>query len=84
MFLRWLKDSTSTVIGMSASRQLRFAGMLPGLTAMALSCASASAQDDYYLPADFQKQRANPTSFIPMSFTVESAPPAAAPPAPGT
>ena len=84
MFLRWLKDSTSTVIGMSASRQLRFAGLLPGLTAMALSCASASAQDDYYLPADFQKQRANPTSFIPMSFTVESAPPAAAPPAPGT
>ncbi len=72
MFLRWLKDSTSTVIGMSASRQLRFAGLLPGVTATALSCASAIAQDSDYPISDFQKQRANAASFIPISFAVES------------
>jgi hypothetical protein len=83
MFRRWLEDSTRTVIVISASRKLQFAG----LTATALCCASASAQDDSYLPADTQQQRADTASFIPLIFTVESiddspAPPVPTPPAP--
>ena len=86
MFLRWLEDSARAVPEMSASRKLPFVWLFAGLTATALCCVSASAQDGYYLPADFQQQRADTASFIPVSFTVESsddspAPPVPAPPA---
>lgn len=83
MFLRRLEDSARTVIEESTSRTQRFAWMFAALTATALYCATANAQDGYYLPADFQQQRADTASFIPMSFTVESSDDAPTPPVPG-
>ncbi|MFT5328866.1 MAG: hypothetical protein ACI8P0_006782, partial [Planctomycetaceae bacterium] len=71
MFLRWLEGSARTVLEMSATCKLRFVGLFAGLTATALCCASASAQDGYYLPADFQQQRAAASSFIPVTFSIE-------------
>lgn len=83
MFLRWLDDSARTVIEKSGPRNLQFVWLFSGLMATTLCCASASAQDGYYLPADFQQQRAETASLIPMNFTVESSDNAPAPTVPG-
>ena len=83
MFLRWLEDSARTVIEMSASRKLQLDWLFAGLTAMALCWASASAQDGYYLPADFQQQPAGTASLIPMDFAVASSDDSPVPPVPG-
>jgi len=88
MSLKWLEDSARAVLEMSASRKLPFVWLFAGMTATALCCTSVGAQDGYYLPADFQQQRTDTASFIPVNFTVESigdsqAPPVPAPPAQG-
>ncbi|MFT5324619.1 MAG: hypothetical protein ACI8P0_002483, partial [Planctomycetaceae bacterium] len=81
MFLRWLEGSARTVLEMSATRKLRFVCLFAGLTATALCCASASAQDGYYLPADFQQQQAAAASFVPVKFSIEDRNNVPAPPA---
>ncbi len=83
MFRRWLEDSARTVIVMSATRKLRLVRVFAALTVTTFCCAPASAQDDYYLPADFQQPRADSASFIPMNFTVESSDNSPAPTVPG-
>ena len=84
MFLRWLDDSPRDMIGMSASRKRRRASLFTGLAVTALSCAVVSAQDGAHLPADFQNQRANSASLIPINYSVGATQPAAVPPVPGT
>jgi hypothetical protein len=69
MYVRRREGCTRTVSEKSAGRKLRFARLFFGLTATAMCCAAASAQDSYYLPADFQQQEAAAVSIIPTGYS---------------
>ena len=68
MSARSLEGSIRKVRENAASRCFWFIRLFSSLLAVSLCCAVATAQDGYYLPADFQQSQRDEVTVIPMGF----------------